>query len=216
MRNFVVIGCGRFGSTVAKRLYELGQDVMAVDKDEELINRIAPNVTTAVVCDVTDENAVKELGLSNFDVAIVSVAQNLEAEILAVLSCKEANIKKIVAKASNNRAGEILSRVGADKIIEPEKEMGHRLADILSGENIIDSIEFSKDYSIVEVEVDKNWIGKKLMDLKFRGKYKCSILFIQREKEMFVNPSFDFVIEGDDLITVLGENKYINKIKKTY
>lgn len=216
MRNFVVIGCGRFGSTVAKRLYELGQDVMAVDKDEELINRIAPNVTTAVVCDVTDENAVKELGLSNFDVAIVSVAQNLEAEILAVLSCKEANIKKIVAKASNNRAGEILSRVGADKIIEPEKEMGHRLADILSGENIIDSIEFSKDYSIVEVEVDKNWIGKKLMDLKFREKYKCSILFIQREKEMFVNPSFDFIIEGDDLITVLGENKYINKIKKTY
>lgn len=216
MRNFVVIGCGRFGSTVAKRLYELGQDVMAVDKDEELINRIAPNVTTAVVCDVTDENAVKELGLSNFDVAIVSVAQNLEAEILAVLSCKEANIKKIVAKASNNRAGEILSRVGADKIIEPEKEMGHRLADILSGENIIDSIEFSKDYSIVEVEVDKNWIGKKLMDLKFREKYKCSILFIQREKEMFVNPSSDFIIEGDDLITVLGENKYINKIKKTY
>ena len=216
MRNFVVIGCGRFGSTVAKRLYELGQDVMAVNKDEELINRIAPNVTTAVVCDVTDENAVKELGLSNFDVAIVSVAQNLEAEILAVLSCKEANIKKIVAKASNNRAGEILSRVGADKIIEPEKEMGHRLVDILSGENIIDSIEFSKDYSIVEVEVDKNWIGKKLMDLKFREKYKCSILFIQREKEMFVNPSFDFVIEGDDLITVLGENKYINKIKKTY
>ena len=216
MRNFVVIGCGRFGSTVAKRLYELGQDVMAVDKDEELINRIAPNVTTAVVCDVTDENAVKELGLSNFDVAIVSVAQNLEAEILAVLSCKEANIKKIVAKASNNRAGEILSRVGADKIIEPEKEMGHRLADILSGENIIDSIEFSKDYSIVEVEVDKNWIGEKLMDLKFREKYKCSILFIQREKEMFVNPSSDFIIEGDDLITVLGENKYINKIKKTY
>ena len=90
------------------------------------------------------------------------------------------------------------------------------MADILSGENIIDSIEFSKDYSIVEVEVDKNWIGKKLMDLKFREKYKCSILFIQREKEMFVNPSFDFILEGDDLITVLGENKYINKIKKTY
>lgn len=216
MRNFVVIGCGRFGSTVARRLYELGQDVMAVDKDEELINKISSDVTTAVVCDVADENAVKELGLSNFDVAIVSIAQNLEAEIMGVLSCKEANIKKVIAKASNKRSAEILKRIGADKIIEPEREMGYRLADILSGENIIDSIEFSKDYSIVEVETDKSWVGRKVKDLNFREKYKCSILFIQRDSEMYVNPSYDFVIEEEDLITVLGENKYINKIKKTY
>lgn len=214
MKSFVIIGCGRFGTTVARRLYELGQEVMVVDKNEEKINKIADSVTTAIVCDVTDENAVKELGLKNFDLSIISIAENLEAEIMAVLSCKEANIPRIIAKASDKRSGEILYRVGADKIIEPEKEMGYRLANSLSSKNIIDSIEISKDYSIVEINPLKNWINKEIDNLNIRQKYGCSIIFIVRSGEMIVNPPSDFIIREGDLITILGKNNDIDTLER--
>lgn len=211
MKTFIVFGCGRFGSTVATRLYDLKNDVVIVDSDEEKIDAISENVTEAVVCDLEDEKAMTELALKNYDVAVVAIGENLQAAIMAVLASKEAGVEKVIAKAPNYRFGKILLKCGADKIIFPERDMGFRLANNLSNDSLLDANEISKGYSIYDFKVNPQMNGKELKDLKLRETYNFNILMVKRAGENFVNPEASFKIKEDDTLTVLGSDKDIKK-----
>lgn len=211
MKTFIVFGCGRFGSTVATRLYDLKNDVVVVDSDEEKIDSISENVTEAVVCDLEDEKAMTELALKNYDVSVVAIGENLQAAIMAVLASKEAGIEKVIAKAPNYRFGKILLKCGADKIIFPERDMGFRLANNLSNDSLLDANEISKGYSIYDFKVNPQMNGKELKDLKLRETYNFNILIVKRAGENFVNPEASFKIKEDDTLTVLGSDKDIKK-----
>lgn len=214
MRSIVVFGCGRFGSTVATTLTELGHEVLAVDYDFDNVQNISDRVTTAVQCDILDENSVKDLGLSNFDIAVVAIGSNLEAAIMAIILSKEAGISHIVAKAMSFRKGEILKKVGADKIIYPERDMGYRLAHSLDSSNILDFIQLSSEYSIIEIKVLEEWIGKTIKELNFRYEYKASILGIERNGSIDIIPGADEILKDEDVLIVLGKDEVIRKIGK--
>lgn len=211
MKTFIVFGCGRFGSTVATRLYDLKNDVVIVDSDEEKIDAISENVTEAVVCDLEDEKAMTELALKNYDVSVVAIGENLQAAIMAVLASKEAGVEKVIAKAPNYRFGKILLKCGADKIIFPERDMGFRLANNLSNDSLLDANEISKGYSIYDFKVNPQMNGKELKDLKLRETYNFNILMVKRAGENFVNPEASFKIKEEDTLTVLGSDKDIKK-----
>ena len=211
MKTFIVFGCGRFGSTVATRLYDLKNDVVIVDFDEEKIDAISENVTEAIICDLEDEKAMTELALKNFDVAVIAIGENLEAAIMAVLASKEAGIEKVIAKAPNYRFGKILLKCGADKIIFPERDMGFRLANNLSNDYLLDANEISKGYTIYDFTAIPKMNGKELKDLKLREEYNFNVLMVKRAGENFVNPLASFKIKEEDILTVLGSDKDIKR-----
>lgn len=211
MKTFIVFGCGRFGSTVATRLYDLKNDVVIVDCDEEKIDAISENVTEAIICDLEDEKAMTELALKNFDVAVIAIGENLEAAIMAVLASKEAGIEKVIAKAPNYRFGKILLKCGADKIIFPERDMGFRLANNLSNDYLLDSNEISKGYTIYDFTASPKMNGKELKDLHLREDYNFNVLMVKRAGENFVNPLASFKIKEEDILTVLGSDKDIKR-----
>ena len=211
MKTFIVFGCGRFGSTVATRLYDLKNDVVIVDCDEEKIDAISENVTEAIICDLEDEKAMTELALKNFDVAVIAIGENLEAAIMAVLASKEAGIEKVIAKAPNYRFGKILLKCGADKIIFPERDMGFRLANNLSNDYLLDSNEIYKGYPIYDFTASPKMNGKELKDLKLREEYNFNVLMVKRAGENFVNPDPSFKIKEEDILTVLGSDKDIKR-----
>ncbi|MGR5590402.1 potassium channel family protein [Peptoniphilus grossensis] len=211
MKTFIVFGCGRFGSTVATRLYDLKNDVVIVDYDEEKIDAISENVTEAVICDLEDEKAMTELALKNYDVAVVAIGENLEAAVMAVLASKEAGIEKVIAKAPNYRFGKILLKCGADKIIFPERDMGFRLANNLSNDYLLDANEISKGYTIYDLKASPKMNGKEIRDLKLREDYNFNVLMVKRAGENFVNPLASFKIKEEDILTVLGSDKDIKR-----
>ncbi|WP_138160401.1 potassium channel family protein [Peptoniphilus catoniae] len=211
MKTFIVFGCGRFGSTVATRLYDLKNDVVVVDSDQEKIDLISGNVTEAIICDLEDEKAIEELALNNYDVAVVAIGENLEAAIMSVLTSKEAGIKKIIAKAPSYKFGKILLKCGADKIVFPEREMGYRLANNLSNDNLLDPNEISKGYSIYDFKSTPVMNGKEIRELKLREDYNFNVLMVKRNGENIVNPKASFKIKEDDILSVLGSDKDIKR-----
>ena len=213
MKSFVVIGLGRFGTSVAKTLYELGNEVMAVDVDPDVIQEISEYVTHAVVADVLDETILHELGLSNFDVVIISIASNIEASIMATLTAKEMGAKKVVVKAQSDVHGKVLTKVGADRIVFPERDMGARLAHNLTSSNILDFIELSPEYFIIEIVAPKNWINKSLSQLRLRNKYGVNVLAIKKGSSLKISPSADEVVLEGDILIVIGDEHDIRKIE---
>lgn len=214
MKQFVVIGCGRFGSNVAKTLYGLGHEVLAIDKDAERIQDISEEVTHAVQADVTDENVLIELGVRNFDVVIVSVSSNFQASIMATLMAKELGVKKVIAKAHDSIHGKVLSKIGADKVIFPERDMGIRVAHNLVSSNILDFIELSSDYSILEIAALDKWAGKTLKELGLPTKYGINVMAIKRSNGINVSPYAEDSIHKDDILVVIGNTEDIKKIER--
>lgn len=213
MKSFAVIGCGRFGSSVARTLYELGNEVLAIDINEEYLNELADEVTLAIQADVKDEKALKNLGLSNVDVAVISIASDLEASIMATLIAKELGIKRVVAKAQSEMHGKILHKIGADKVIFPERDMGVRVAHNLASTNILDFIELSSDYSILEINALKEWENKSLSQLKLPNKYGINVMAIKRNNSINVSPNGEEVIHEKDILVVIGSKEDINRIE---
>lgn len=213
MKQFVVVGLGRFGSSVARTLAENDYNVLAIDTDEERVQTIANEVTHAVEADATDEDALKTLGVRNFEVAIVSIGDNIHANILATLILKELGVPYVVVKAQDALHGKVLSKVGADRVVYPERDMGVRIAHNLISSNVLDYIEFAPDYSIVEIIATDNMEGKSLKELEFRSNYGVNVMAIKRGKELNVTPGAnDKVLEGDVLI-VMGKNEDLDKLK---
>lgn len=213
MRQFVVIGCGRFGGSVAKSLAKLGHDVLAIDSDEKIVQNIAEHVTHAVQSSGTDEQALHSLGIKNFDVAIISIGSNIQTSILATLIAKEAGINYIVAKAQGNLHAKVLYKIGADRVVFPEREMGERVAHNLVAHNILDYIELSAEYSIMELEVPKKWVGKSLIELDLRGKHGINVMAVKHEEEINISPAADDELHSDDILVVIGHVKDLGKIQ---
>ncbi|MGE4282509.1 MAG: TrkA family potassium uptake protein [Clostridia bacterium] len=214
MDSFVVLGIGRFGQSIAKTLYEAGYEVLAIDQNEEIVQNISDHVTHAVAGDVTDEKVLRSLGIRNFDVAIVAIGGNMESSILITLLLKECGVKHVLAKAQSDLHAKVLSRVGADKVIFPERDMGVRVAHNLVSKNILDYIELSPDYSIIETIVPENWDGKTLQELNVRGKYGINIMAIKNGKEINISPKADDIIKKDDTLVVVGSNGDLNKLDR--
>lgn len=212
-KQFVVIGLGRFGSSVAETLYGLGNDVLVIDKDEDLIQDISDKVTHAVQMDATDENALRSLGLRNFDVAVVTIGSNIQASVMVTLLVKELGIKYIIAKGNSDLHAKVLYKIGADRVILPEKDMGVRVAHNLVSESILDFIELSPDYSIMEIEALEEWTGKNIGELKLRSKYGINVMAIKKGDEINLSPLADDVVEAKDILIAIGSADDLSKLE---
>jgi len=216
MKSFLVIGLGRFGTSVARELASLGQEVLVIDSEEENVQRIADDVTRAVYGDAEDEAVLKAVGARNFDCCIVAVASDLEASVLITVTLKELGAKYIVAKAQSTVHAHVLSRIGADKVVLPESEMGQRLAQRLSHTNVVDYIGATDEYSILEIHPPKAWIGRSLIQINVRVKYEINVLAIRSGDSGHVDvaPRADRPIESDDLLIVIGTNENVDRVVK--
>jgi trk system potassium uptake protein TrkA len=212
-QQFAVIGIGRFGASVATTLYDMGHDVLALDASEAKIEGIVDKVTHAVVVDSTSETALRSLGITNFDVVIVSIGQEIQASILTTLVLKELGVNYIVAKARTSLHGKVLQKIGADRIVYPERDMGIRVANNLVATNVLDFIELSPDYSIVEIIAPEETHGKSLRELDLRAKYGVNVLAIRTaDAQIIVTPAASDRLHPGDLLIVVGDNKSIQKL----
>lgn len=214
MKQFVVIGLGRFGLSLAETLYDLGHDVLGIDIDEEIVQNVADSITHAVKADATDENVLKALGVRNFDVAVVSIGNDIQASILVTLILKEMGIKYVVAKAQNELHGKVLYKIGADRIVFPERDMGIRVAHNLTLSNILDYIELSPEYSIIEISAISSWFNKSLSQLNMRRKYGLNVIAIKRDGDVIISPNGDDVILKGDVLAVVGQKHDIENMEK--
>ncbi|MBN2797144.1 MAG: TrkA family potassium uptake protein [Clostridia bacterium] len=212
-KQFVIIGCGRFGSSVATKLSDLGCEVMVIDSSEEIVQGISDSVTFAVQADATDENALKAVGIRNFDVAVITIGANIQASIMVTLMVKELGIKNIVAKAQNEMHAKVLYKIGADRVVFPEREMGVRVAKNLVSNKILDYIELSEDYTIVEVTPLKSWIGKTLIEINIRAVYGINVIAIKKQEGINISVGPNEVIEEHDVLVVIGHNDDIKRVE---
>src|SRR6056297_953486 len=201
MKQFVVIGLGRFGASVAETLADNGYDVLAIDKDADRVQSIADIVTHAVEADATDEEALKTLGVRNFDVAVVSIGDNVSANILCTLILKELNVPYVIVKAPDSLHGKVLTKVGAVRVVYPERDMGARIANNLISSNVLDYIEFAPEYGVVEILASEKIIGRTLGELALRSKFNVNVMAIKRGQELFISPGAnDKILEEDRLV----------------
>lgn len=212
-KQFVVIGIGRFGGSIAKTLYSLGNDVMAIDSNEEIVQEMADSVTHAVQADGTDENTLRALGITNFDVAVITIGSNVQASILTALLVKEFGVKTIIAKAHNELHAKVLKKIGVDRVIFPERDMGVRVAHNLVSANILDYIELSEDYSIAEIVSPEEWNGKTLKELNMRSKYGINVMALKRNNEVNISPSAEDIIQNGDIIVAIGGIEELNALE---
>jgi trk system potassium uptake protein TrkA len=211
-KQFVVIGLGRFGISVAITLCKLGHEVLVIDTNENAVQSIMHEVTHAVTADARDEETLKALGVRNFEAAIVAIGHDLEANILITLMLKEMGIPYVVAKAQSLQHGKVLEKIGADKIIYPEKDMGVRLAHNLISTNVMDYMELSPDYSVFEFIASAQFINKTLGELDLRAVYGVSVIGVKRDEQIIVAPGADTLIKDRDILVVIGENKALAKL----
>lgn len=213
MKDIAVIGCGQFGSSVALTLSELGHDVLVIDENEDLIDAIADKVSHAVVADVMVEGTLKDLGIGNFDVVIIGMSTSFQASIMATIIAKDLGVPMIVAKVRDSLQGRVLKKVGADKIVIPEKDMGTRLAYTLTNKNIIEFIEVSEDYSMIELEVPKKWLNMSIFDLKVREEFGVSVVAIRTKEEIIINPTPEIKLTEGATIIIIGKNEEIKRVE---
>ena len=218
MKQFAVIGLGRFGSSVAKTLTDKGNQVLAIDIDEDRIQEISEIVTNAVCIDATDEKALKAVGIENVDVAVVSVGAGIEASILITLALKEIGVREIIAKAITQSHGKVLLKIGATRIVFPEQEMGERVANMLISPKIIEHIYLSPDYSMAEVSAPREFVNRTIKQIDVRAKYGLTVIAIKRvirgEEKIDISPPADEAIKENDILIVVGSNTNIERLKE--
>lgn len=205
-KNFVVIGCGRFGRAIATTLYKLGHDVLAIDSNEEIIQNIAGDVTKAVTSQI-DEQVLREIGVPNCDVAIVSMGSDIESSVITTLLLKEMKIPYIVCKASTEIHEKILYKIGADRVVSPERDSGIKIAKNLVSDNVLDKIDLDPDYAIFELIMPKSWIGKSLIELNVRKEYNLNVVAIKKDDDFVITPNPEEPLKENDIILLLGEKK---------
>lgn len=214
MKSYVVIGLGRFGSALACQLHAQGCEVLAIDSDNESVQRISEEVTQAVVADARDKSVLKALGVKDFDCAVVGIGDDLANSVLTVMNLKELGVPYVVCKAHDETHKEVLKKLGADRVVIPEMENACRLARSLSSENVLDYIELSEDYGIIDVPAPASWEGKSLIELNVRAKLGVNILAIKRDGGITVSPSADFRMNAGDVVVILGDNDALKAVQK--
>lgn len=212
-KSYAVFGLGRYGLAVAKELVNNGADVIAVDIDENIVNSAATEIPFCRCADITDLEVIKQLGISNVDIVVVAMANNLESSVMSVILCKEVGVKTVIAKCADEMQGKILSKVGADKIVYPENESGVRLAKNLLSAGFVDVIDLSDDISVIEFPVKEKWIGKTIIELDLRKKLAINIIAIRNGEDMLINvdPTIQLTKEMQ-LVVIINKSK-ISKLK---
>lgn len=211
-KQFIVFGIGRFGSALSRTLCEMGHEVLAVDSDEQRVSAIAPYVTNAVQVSSSDEEAMRSLGIRNFDAAIVAIGDDLHHSILISIMCKEMGAKYIVGKASDAMHAKVLLKLGVDRVVFPERDMGVRIAHSLINPHILDLINLHGDYLIADLKCPESWIGHSLKELDVRKIFKISVLALYRGDEMLMDITADTRLEPNDKLLVLGHKREIDLI----
>lgn len=214
MKSYIVVGLGRFGTQVAKKLYELDCEVLAIDNSNTKVQQLSNDVTHAVVGDARDKEVLRALGAKDFDCAIVAIGDSLADSVLATMNLKELGVPKVVCKASDETHRQVLKKLGADQVVIPEQENADRLAKSLASHNVLDYIELSDDYGIIEVPAPVVWQDKSLIELNVRAKLGVNILAVRRGGEITVSPSADFRIFQEDVLVVLGDTAALDAMQK--
>ena len=214
MKSYVVIGLGRFGTELACKLCALGCEVMAIDSHNESVQQISSKVTHAVVGDARDIGVLRALGVQDFDCAVICIGGSLGDSVLATMNVKELGVPKVVCKAHDETHRQVLKKLGADQVVIPEQENAARLAKSLSSHNVLDYIELSEEYGIIEVSAPRQWVGKSLKELNVRAKLGLNILAIRQGERINVSPSADYAIGGEDVVVVLGDSKALQAVQK--
>ena len=214
MKSYLVIGLGLFGAEVARKLCQLGCEVLAMDVRNDLVQQVAPNVTHAVVGDGQDKEVLKALGAGNFDCAIIAIGDDLAASVLTTMNLKELGVPYIVCKAHDETHRRVLEKLGVDRVVIPECEFGGKLARSLSSHNVLDYIKLSEDYGILEVPAPKSWVGKTILELNVRAKLGVNIIAVESGDVTNVSPSANYRILAGDVMVVLGDNKALETVQK--
>ena len=214
MKSHIVIGLGKFGSEAARRLCQLNCEVLAIDRNPELVQPISSQVTQAVVGDARDKEVLRALGAKDFECAIVAIGDNLADSVLATMNLKELGLRYIVCKASDETHRQVLIKLGADKVVIPEQEQANRLAKNLSSPNVLDYIELSNEYGIIEIPAPGSWQGKSLKELNVRAKLGVNIIAVKDEGKINVSPAADYRIKENDVMVVLGETAALDAVER--
>ena len=212
-KTYAVFGLGRYGIAVARELVEHGMEVIAVDSDERIVNAAADELPICKCADITDPEVIRQLGISNVDVVIIAMANNLEASVMAVTLCKEIGVKTVIAKCANEMHQKILTRVGADKVVFPENESGIRLARNLLSSGFVDMVSLARNVSMIELDVKPEWVGKNLIQLNLRKKYSINVVAIRREDMVSVDIDPNVPLQGDDKLIVIANTEKLSKLR---
>ena len=211
-KTIAVIGLGRFGTTVAKMLASMKHEVLGVDINPEIVQKVSPYVTHAIVADTTDEEAIKALALSQFDIVIVAIGDNLQANLMTSMLLKEMNMPYVVSKAENSLQGKMLKKIGVDLVIYPEYDVAQRLVQSLTREHVMDYLQLSKNISLIEVVMPQFMVGSCLKDSNLREKYNLNAVGIRRGEELEVPPNPTTILSASDKLLVIGNNSDLDAL----
>ncbi|MBC9783756.1 TrkA family potassium uptake protein [Heliobacterium chlorum] len=212
-KQFAVIGLGRFGTSIAKTLYQMGYDVLAIDTSEERVNEVADFVTHALQADAKDEDVLKKVGIRNFDTVIVAIGSDIQANILVTVILKDMGIKHVVAKAQNDLHGKVLTKVGADQVVYPERDMGVRVAHALATSTVMDYLELSPHHSLVEIRTPERFIGQALGQADLRARYGITVIAVRKGDDVIASPGADTTFDAGDIIVAVGSNEDLNRFE---
>ena len=212
-KSYAVFGLGRYGRAVATELVKSGADVLAIDLDEGIVNSAISEIPFCKCADITDAEVIRQLGIANMDVVIIAMANNLEASVMAVMLCKEIGVKTVIVKCANEMHRKILSKVGADKVVFPEKESGIRLAKNLLSSGFVDVMELSEDVSLVELDVRSEWEGKTLIELSLRKKHAINVVAIRTHDGLEINIDPTVKLMRNMKLIVIANRSKLAKLK---
>lgn len=214
MKSYFIIGLGLFGEALARNLCKLGAEVLAMDIRSDLVQMVAGDVTHAVVGDAQDKEVLRALGAAEFDCAVIAIGDNLAASVLTVMNLQELGVKHIICKAHDETHRRVLERLGANKVLIPEQEHAQRVARSLVRHNVLDYIELSEEYGILDVPAPKSWVGKTLKELNVRAKLGVNIIAVESGKKTNVSPAADYLIREGDIMVVLGDTYSLEAVQK--
>jgi trk system potassium uptake protein TrkA len=212
MKQYLIIGAGRFGSSIAKNLFKKGNEVMMIDESEDAIAQVMEFTTTSMIGNCNDERFISSIGVRNFDVVIIAFASDIAASILLATLLKEAGAKRLISKAKNELQGKVLTKMGVDQVVYPERDMGKRIADSLSSSSVLEHIELSADYGILEFKAKPEWHGKNIGTINFRRNFGWNVIAVKENDELNVSPDADTIITKTSTIIAIGKSNSINKL----
>ncbi|MBQ3498095.1 MAG: TrkA family potassium uptake protein [Clostridia bacterium] len=212
MKNILVIGMGRCGTHLARKMQELGNDVMIVDKDEEVIEELAPLFTDSYIGDCTNEGVIRSLGVNNFDICFVCIGENFQSSLEITALLKDMKAKYVVSKANRDIQARFLKSVGADEVVYPEREIAEKLAVRFNADNVYDYIQLTDDYSIFEIPVVPSWVGKSVLQVNVRREYNVNIIAIKHGEVLKPLPGGDYIFTPDDHLVVIGKSSDVFRL----
>ena len=211
-QTFAVIGLGRFGGSVCKTLADAGQEVLAIDKYESRVNDYKDIATQAVVADAQDEDVLRSLGIRNVDHVIVAIGEDIQASILVTLMVKEQGVKYVTAKAQNEYHAKVLEKLGVDRVVHPERDMGVRIGRSLTSKNMVDYLDLDANFKLAEILItNPEFVGKSLAEMDFRDRYGLNVIALAHSRQEMVLPSAGDVLTENDSILVAGPTRAIDK-----